>query len=160
MRRIAGVLLVDSRNWVLLQERDEHAPRFPNVWGMVGGHVEEGEDFETAAHRELEEETGLTLPTGSLRLWRAHAIQLDIPAAEGRDEHFHVYTAKVDITDDDVSVGEGRQIVFVDPAGLDELEMASHTRDLLAGFLASDSYQSLNEAEPVTPRSASATVRE
>lgn len=160
MRRIAGVLLVDSRKWLLLQERDEHAPRFPDVWGMVGGHVEDGEDFETAAYRELEEETGLTLPPGSLRLWSAQEIQLDLPVVDGRDELFHVYTAKVDITDASITVGEGRQIVFVDPARLGDLEMATHTRALLAGFLASDCYRLLNDAEPVTPRSASATILE
>lgn len=160
MRRIAGVLLVDRRNWLLLQERDEHAPRFPDVWGMVGGHVEEGEDFETAAYRELEEETGLTLPPGSLSLWSAQEIQLDVSVTDGRDELFHVYTAKVDITDAAITVGEGRQIVFVDPTRLGDLEMASHTRALLAGFLASEGYRSLDAADSVMPRSASATILE
>lgn len=157
MRRIAGVLLVDSRKWLLLQERDEHAPRFPDVWGMVGGHVEEGEDFEAAAYRELEEETGLTLPPGSLCLWSAQEIRLDVPVMDGRDELFHVYTAKVDITNASITVGEGRQIVFVDPARLGDLEMASHTRALLAGFLASDCYQTLDDADSVMP---SATILE
>ena len=32
---------------VLLQHRDEHAPRAANQWGMVGGHVEHGEDFDS-----------------------------------------------------------------------------------------------------------------
>lgn len=160
MRRIAGVLLVDRRNWLLLQERDEHAPRFPNMWGMVGGHVEEDEDFEPAAYRELEEETGLTLPPGTLKLWRAAEIELDIAAEEGREELFHVYTADVDIADDEIVVGEGRQIVFVDPARLSGLKMAPHTRSLLADFLASDLYPSLSDAEPITPRSSSATILE
>jgi 8-oxo-dGTP diphosphatase len=51
--------LVDPRGWVLLQERDEHAPVEPNKWCLVGGGVEEGESPETAAYRELEEETGI-----------------------------------------------------------------------------------------------------
>src|SRR3954464_12208378 len=69
MRRISVVLLVDAEGRVLLQERDEHAPLSPEKWGMVGGHVEDGEDFEPAAYRELEEETGVRLESG-LRLWR------------------------------------------------------------------------------------------
>ena len=44
---------------VLLQHRDEHAPRAANQWGMVGGHVEHGEDFDIAVHREILEETGI-----------------------------------------------------------------------------------------------------
>lgn len=40
MIELAAVLLVDRRGWVLLQERDEHAPVAANQWGLVGGHVE------------------------------------------------------------------------------------------------------------------------
>jgi 8-oxo-dGTP diphosphatase len=40
---VAVTLLVDRRGWMLLQERDEHAPVAPNQWGLVGGHLEEGE---------------------------------------------------------------------------------------------------------------------
>ena len=71
--RLAVLLLVDRRGWVLLQERDENAPRAANQWGMVGGHVEDGEDFEPAAYRELTEETGIVLPPGALQLWREDA---------------------------------------------------------------------------------------
>jgi 8-oxo-dGTP pyrophosphatase MutT (NUDIX family) len=53
------VVLVDRRGWILLQERDEYAPIAPDQWGFVGGHVEDGESFEAAVHRELEEETGI-----------------------------------------------------------------------------------------------------
>lgn len=57
-RRFATVLLVDDDGRVLLQERDQDAPRAANLWGMVGGHVEEGEDLDAAVYRELAEETG------------------------------------------------------------------------------------------------------
>ena len=50
-RRFAGVILVDRRGWILLQERDEHPRIDPETWGLAGGHVEDGEDFETAAYR-------------------------------------------------------------------------------------------------------------
>src|SRR4051812_49609084 len=80
--RLSVILLVDARGRVLLQERDEHAPRAAGQWGLVGGHVEDGEDFETAAYRELAEETGVEL-TGGLRLWRDEAVRdspMDVPA--------------------------------------------------------------------------------
>lgn len=70
MHRFSCVLLVDSRGWLLMQERDEHPVIDPEKWGLVGGHVEEGEDYEPAAYRELEEETGVRLAPGALRLWR------------------------------------------------------------------------------------------
>ena len=65
MQRFASVVLVDSRGWVLLQERDEHPAIDPEKWGFVGGHLEPGEDFLAGAYRELAEETGIRLDRGS-----------------------------------------------------------------------------------------------
>ncbi|MBW8751452.1 MAG: NUDIX hydrolase [Propionibacteriales bacterium] len=136
---IAVVLLVDRRGWLLLQERDEGAPRAPNQWGMVGGHVEDGEDFEPAAYRELAEETGLVLPPGTLRLWR----DAEFTYPDGHHGRYHVYAAPVDVTDADIVVGEGRQIVFVDPVVVPALDLASSSRHFLPDFLESDLYRSL-----------------
>jgi 8-oxo-dGTP diphosphatase len=136
---IAVVLLVDRRGWLLLQERDEGAPRAPNQWGMVGGHVEDGEDFEPAAYRELAEETGIVLPPGTLRLWR----DAEFTYPDGHHGRYHVYAAPVDVTDADIVVGEGRQIVFVDPVVVPALDLASSSRHFLPDFLESDLYRSL-----------------
>ena len=40
-------------------------------------------------------------------------------------------------------LGEGRQIVFVDPARLDELDLAATTAYFLPRFLASSTYRAL-----------------
>ena len=64
MQRFASVVLVDSRGWVLLQERDEHPAIDPEKWGFVGGHLDAGEDFLAGAYRELAEETGIRLDEG------------------------------------------------------------------------------------------------
>jgi 8-oxo-dGTP diphosphatase len=139
---LAVVLLVDVRGWVLLQERDADAPRAANQWGMVGGHVEDGEDFEPAAYRELAEETGLVLPPGTLRLWR----DAEFTYPDGHHGRYHVYAAPVDVTDADMVVGEGRQIVFVDPAVVPTLDLASSSRHFIPDFLTSDLYRSLRSA--------------
>lgn len=138
--RIATILLVDRRGWVLLQERDEHAPRAANQWGMVGGHVEPGEDFEPAAYRELAEETGLRLPPGTLQRWRREPFRYsDAPAPYD----YTVWTAAVDLADDDIVVGEGRRIVFVDPAAVAGLDKAESCAHFVPAFLASDTYRGL-----------------
>ena len=139
---LAVVLLVDPRGWVLLQERDEGAPRAANQWGMVGGHVEDGEDFEPAAYRELLEETGVALPAGTLRLWRDAEFTYD----DGLHGRYHLYAAAVDLTDADIVVGEGRQIVFVDPGVVPTLDLAGSSRHFVPDFLASDLYRSLRRA--------------
>lgn len=142
MARLAVVLLVDERGWVLLQERDENAPRAANQWGMVGGHVEDDEDFEAAVYREVAEEIGVDLPPGTLALWRAG----EYTYPDGHHGRYHVYAARVDLTDDDIVVGEGRQIVFVDPERILDLDLAGSSRYFLPDFLTSDLFHTLRGA--------------
>lgn len=139
MARLSVILLVDRSGRVLLMERDEHAPRSANQWGMVGGHVEDGEDFEPAAYRELEEETGIRLAPGELELWAAEPFTY----SDGHGGAYHVYVAGVDLTDDDIVVGEGRQIVFVDPADLRRLDLAESAAWFVPRFVDSDDYRRL-----------------
>ena len=133
MRRFATVILVDPRGWLLLQERDEHAPIAPEMWGLVGGHVEEGEDFEPAAHRELAEETGLEADLTHWRTFQVHDEQDDMA----------VFIGATTCTDADVVCGEGRQIVFVDPAWVLDLPLADAPRIVVPAFLGSPEYASL-----------------
>lgn len=137
--RLAVLLLVDGRGWVLLQERDENAPRAANQWGMVGGHVENGEDYEPAAYRELAEETGIQLPAGSLRRWRED----EYTYPDGHRGRYCIYAARVDLADEDIVVGEGRQIIFVDPERIPALDLAGSSRNFVPAFLRSDLYKEL-----------------
>ena len=134
MPRFSSIILVDRRGRLLLQERDEHAAIAPEKWGLVGGHVEEGEAYEDAAYRELAEETGVHLPPTALTLWRE---------LEEWGSAFRIWAAGVDLGDGDIVVGEGRQIVFVDPARLADLDLADLARLVLPFFLDSDLYRSL-----------------
>ncbi|MCW2849076.1 MAG: hydrolase [Marmoricola sp.] len=139
MPRIAVVLLVDPRGHVLLQHRDEHAPRAADQWGMVGGHVEPGEDFDTAVHREILEETGIRTVPGDLVLW----AEEEFSYTDGHRSHYRVYAGRVDLTDEDIVLGEGRAIVFVDPADTPSLDQAESLAYFLPRFLASDLYRRL-----------------
>lgn len=139
MPRIAVALLVDVRGHVLLQHRDSLAPRAANQWGMVGGHVEEGEDFDTAVHREILEETGIVTTAADLVLWR----ETEFTYSDGHHGSYRVYAGQVDLIDDDIVLGEGQAIVFVDPAATQALDKAESLAHFLPLFLASDLYRSL-----------------
>ena len=141
MPRIAVAFLVDARGHVLLQHRDEHAPRAANQWGMVGGHVEDGEGFDEAMRREIHEETGIEVDAEDLFLWKATAFDY----SDGHHSDYQVYAGRVDLTDDDIVVGEGRAIVFVDPADTHALDQAESTAHFLPRFLESDLYRRLHE---------------
>lgn len=137
MPTFACVLLVDTRGWVLLQERDEHAPIDPECWGLSGGHVEPGETVEQAAYRELEEETGIRLEPGSLR---HHATYDVFHEHYGSVDPVHVWVGGVDLGDDDVECHEGRRFVFVDPATIDSLPLTHSAQQALPDVLASRSH--------------------
>lgn len=142
MVRISVVLLVDAHGRLLLQERDDQAPRAPGQWGMVGGHVEDGEDYETAVYRELAEETGLKAPPGSLEIWYDGTFQYS-----DADEPFEyqVWAGATTATDGDIVVGEGRRIVFVEPAVVPELDKAESCAHFVPDFLHSASYEIMRE---------------
>ena len=142
--RIVSVVLVDQRGWILLQERDEHAPVAPDQWGLVGGHVEEGETYADALDREIAEETGLTNIEG-LELWFDEIVQHSPKVSTHLADHWQIYAGRVDLTDQDIVVGEGRQIVFVDPARVrrGELDLAIASSFAVPRFLDSETYQRL-----------------
>jgi 8-oxo-dGTP diphosphatase len=140
MHRFACVILVDQRGWLLLQERDEHPVIDPEKWGLPGGHVEDGEEYEPAAYRELEEETGVRLEPGQLRLWRELQV---FHEAYGTLDTTQVYVARVDLTDADIVVGEGRQIVFVEPAVARRLDLTTSAATAVPEFLDSSDYREL-----------------
>jgi len=148
LARIVGVFLVNARGWVLLQERDEHAPIAPNQWGVVGGHVDPGEDWCTARDRELVEETGLVLPEGTLDLWFEGVLAHE---ELGTSLEWKVWVGRADLTDDDVICGEGRRIVFVDPATIGELDLAESLGYFLSKLLSSELYSSLVGPGPEPP---------
>jgi 8-oxo-dGTP diphosphatase len=143
MHRFAVVLLVDRRGWILLQERDEHPAIDPEKWGLVGGHVDEGEETDDAAYRELEEETGIALPPGGLTPWRSVEV---FHEAYGTRDEVRVYAAATTLTDADVVVGEGRQIVFVDPDEARRLPLTASATRLVPEFLDSELYRALRGA--------------
>jgi 8-oxo-dGTP pyrophosphatase MutT (NUDIX family) len=135
------VILVDPRGWLLLQERDSAASIAPNQWGFVGGHVEPDEEYEAAAYRELAEETGVRWDSGLTR-WFDGEFQHSGGQPASRVQ---AWVAPADLTDRDIVLGEGRQIVFVDPAQLDHLDLGEMVASFVPALLESATYAALVE---------------
>ena len=132
-KSVVMVGLVDSRGWLLLQERDEHAPIDPDKWCLVGGGVEGDEGPDAAVRRELMEETGIVCDN---LVWLG---QHDLPCAfHGRDL-VDLFTGRTEIGDAAVVCGEGRQIVFVERSVIATLDLTDTTRALYQLVLAAQS---------------------
>ena len=60
LHREIHVWVFNINNDILFQKRADGKDTYPGLWDVAaGGHVEIGDDYETTAIKELEEETGL-----------------------------------------------------------------------------------------------------
>jgi len=60
-KEITVATVVKSGDKVLILKRGGTAPWMPNMWNLPVGGVEEGESLESAAIRECQEESGITI---------------------------------------------------------------------------------------------------
>lgn len=124
MHRFAAVAVLDPWGRLLLQERGDDALHDPGRWGYPGGDLEDGEDFVTAAVRELSEETGLAAAPDRLESLGVRRFRSETC---GEYDEFELFAVRLPVTDDDVVCGEGRQMVFVDPDALEGRELHQAT---------------------------------
>ncbi len=143
-RRVAGVLLVDTRGWLLLQLRSLNAAISPGQWSMPGGGIEPGEQPEQAARRELLEETGLRVAGPLTLFWEGLRPSI---SGSGALVEWHVYCARTTARQDDVVLGEGDAMEFTPPDRIASLNLGVFARFFLHRFLASAEYQRLCEDE-------------
>jgi len=60
IHRIARIFLFNSKEELLITKRADNLSSLPGKWDQsAAGHVDEGENYATAAKRELEEEVGV-----------------------------------------------------------------------------------------------------
>ena len=121
-RPVAGAVLLRSDGAVLLQHRDDIAGiSNPGVWSLFGGGLEADESAEAGMLRELREEIGTT--PSSFR---------PLIVIEGARTVFDLFLARLDVPLDELVLGEGQGMAFVDPqAALSDYELAPIARSAL-----------------------------
>lgn len=76
LHRAVHALVFDPAGRLLLQKRSATKDMYPNQWAAsASGHVDSGEDYDTAVVREMGEELGIALPAVPERVCRIEACE-------------------------------------------------------------------------------------
>ena len=87
MAKIVCAAFVENEK-VLLVRRARHRKWSPDLWDLVGGHVDKGEELDIALIRECQEEVGLT------PLAMDHVVTLYEDNDARRKVPFHIYAIR------------------------------------------------------------------
>lgn len=127
--RYADVLLFRGSKLLILQRAGDQG-NHTDEWCIPGGHVDAGEDFRTAAQRELLEETGIDIPED---------ILTEVAVATGKDFEIHYFIGYVSeetpafvVVDSEEEIGSA----WIEPGTeLDDYEFIFDMKDNLKKIL-------------------------
>ncbi len=135
-------LLVDRDGRFLLQHRDDfpHIAN-PGMWGSFGGEIEPYEPPDESFLREMQEE--LAWQPARFELYATYPYRRGPPHNDARAmQLIYVYTARVDVPETELALGEGQDLGFFAPDALPE-KIVPDLRVLLERFTATDAYEAL-----------------
>lgn len=121
------ISLPDGR--LVFQRRTDDAPTSAGLLGFFGGHIDQGEDPETAAYRELNEETSIKPPRALV-----YSGRYVVATAGGEEKEAHLYDIAVDDMEFEVYEGVRAEAYSLEEA-LQRSDLASTVRLILDGSL-------------------------
>lgn len=146
-----GALIVGPSGRVLLVRTHKWGDR----WGVPGGKVDLGETLLTAVHREVREETGLTLGTVA---WAPTHEAVDHPEFH-RPAHFVLLNFVARATDEDVVLNDEAQAhAWTTPEEALRMELNAPTRALVEHYRAHGFATPALVAEPTTGRTTGPVI--
>ena len=123
-KRTSNLILVNSRDEVLLQLRDDiQTIPYPNTWCLPGGHMEGEESPEECLVREMEEEMGIRVENLIKFMEIAY-----------RDEAEHFFVAQMDMNVSDIDLKEGQAINWFSRDMVRKLPMAHNDGVVVEAF--------------------------
>jgi 8-oxo-dGTP diphosphatase len=111
-----AVIIENKQGEFLLHLRDEFAPHMKNQWCLLGGKVENDEDIEETACREILEEIGINVTAQELNFFKKIVLK------DGLHESF-IFHILLDLSIENITLGEGKLFKFFTSSGF--LDMTS-----------------------------------
>jgi len=124
------VAMVSHEGEFLFQQRRHKNPMWDKRWEFPGGKAEQGETYEEAALRELEEETGIVTKKAIFKGDHVHDWHLDDIILRVHLHCFHCPVENKDVRLEDYSCYEQRWLPLSE----------AHTLDLLDGMVVIDKF--------------------
>lgn len=117
IHRVVRIMVENEKGEVLLQKRSPKMKRWPNCWdNSAAGHVDVGEDYLTAAKRELSEELGIS----NVTLEEVDTYFTDIKLGDATLKRFNrLYKVKIDYTPHKLQASEVTEVKWL---SLDEVK--------------------------------------
>jgi 8-oxo-dGTP diphosphatase len=125
-RQNTAILFYNQNGEVLLQLRDNNPEiKWSNHWGCLGGAVEEGESVEDCLKREIQEEIEYNL------------VEYESLGVLGLSEDwgYHMFIGPLNRSVHEISLHEGQEIRFFDPAETLKLDLTLGARELVQKYI-------------------------
>ena len=111
MKKGVAWILTNKEGEVLLQKRTANYEKFPSMWTIMGGAMEEGETPKEAINRELKEELGIKL---DLKFCDEFILHTKV-------DYTYLFKGKLDNLVK-ISLGEGNGIAFFSKEELKDIK--------------------------------------
>lgn len=136
-----NIIILNDNQEVLLHLRDNKPDiPYPNMWGLPGGHVDEGETPAACILREMREELGLSLQNVVLFI-----------AADRSYGQEHTYWTRAHFRPQDITLGEGQDIRWFSYPEIQQMLLIYEDNRIVDDFFTHKPFEQSLRAEDQAP---------
>jgi len=134
MLEVSAVIIIDSKNRVLLQKKDSDYPLGSNKWSLFGGGIEKDENAMDAVQREIKEEIGISFNKEKIKFLDEFIFKGELNGKFFRVNH-SIFIIEFNKDISEIRIGEGIGFAFFEKEELTKLDLMLPTKKILERFL-------------------------